>query len=210
MHQKFIAFLTTLLMNSCRLILQCPCLFVASVTNFLGFFSGELNFLLCLFVRLLMLSAIAPFISGIKGKHVLWGHVMPYCPSPDKLQEKVLKDWIFDYTSCDQPLTDVYLCGAWRGHVSPRPSDLASQAHLLVFTTFGNVVATNRQKEKHNTTSQMNLPVLGRYHFHYVFNAVVSFIVVVVFWWNFTFQFQAWIQLSKHWNWFFSRLVYSS
>ena len=65
--------------------------------------------------------------------------------------------------------------------MSPRPSDLASQAHLLVFTTFGNVVATNRQKEKHNTTSQMNLPVLGRYHFHYVFNVVVLFIVVTNF-----------------------------
>ena len=59
--------------------------------------------------------------------------------------------------------------------MSPRPSDLASQTHLLVFTTFGNVVATNRQKD---TTRQMNLPVLGRYHFHYVFNAAVSFNVV--------------------------------
>ena len=154
-HQKFIAFLTTLLTNSCRLTLQCPCLFLASVINFLVvFFAGELNLLLCLFVRLLLLSAIPPFISGIKGKHVLWGHVMPYCPSPDKLQEKVLKDWIFDYTSCDHPLTDVYLCGAWRGHVSPRPSDLASQAHLLVFTTFDKVVATNRQNEKHNKSNE--------------------------------------------------------
>lgn len=32
--------------------------------------------------------------------------------------------------------------------MSPRPSDLARQTHLLVFTTFGNVGATKGQKEK--------------------------------------------------------------
>ena len=65
--------------------------------------------------------------------------------------------------------------------MSPRPSDLASQTHLLVFTTFGNVVATKRQKEKHNKSNESDSAcqaLLGRYHFHYVFNAAVSFIVV--------------------------------
>ena len=38
--------------------------------------------------------------------------------------------------------------------MSPRPSDLASQAHLLVFTNFGKVVATNRQKEKYNKSNE--------------------------------------------------------
>ena len=59
--------------------------------------------------------------------------------------------------------------------MSPRPSDLASQAHLLVFTTFDKVVATNRQNEKHNKSNES---ASAWYHFHYVFNAVVSFNVV--------------------------------